>query len=116
MRDNFETRLKQIEQELLDLKTASEYTSIRTSNIKTSEDIYTGLYQIVYNNDGESIVSMVYKGRSDFCRLYPRTPSGNSQIVEVQTTRWNNSTQTYDNFTNNLVVISNVPVVSITRL
>lgn len=116
MKNEFDQRIKTIMQELLDLKTASEYSSIRTSNITSSGTITTGLYRVTYDNRGESIISMFYNGQPGFCFLYPRTPSGNSQVVEVRATRWNNTTQSYDTYTNKLVVVSNVPVVSITRI
>ena len=114
--NEFETRLKNIEQELLDLKTAGEYASIRTANITSSSTVSTGLYEITYSTNGEQVMAMMYKGQSGYCMLYPRTPSGNKQVVEINTTRWNNQTQSYDQFTNKLVVVSNVPVTSIERL
>lgn len=116
MKNDFETRLKNIEQEIIDLKTASKFTSVKTSNITSSGTISTGLYRIVYNTSGETIISMVYTAQPDYCILYARTPSGNSQVVEVLTTEWSNDTQSYTTYTNKLVVVSNVPVVSITRI
>lgn len=116
MKNDFDDRIKNIERELLALKTASEYSSVRTANITSSGQISTGLYQITYQNTGESIISMMYQGTPDYCNLYARTPVGNKQIVEVKTVRWNNSTQSYEYFTNRLIVVSNVPVTSITRI
>lgn len=116
MKNDFDTRIKKIMQELTDLKTASEYTSVRASSVTSSSTVSTGLYRITYNNNGETILSMFYNAQSSFCRVFPRTPSGNSQVIEVLTTRWNNDTQSYENFTNKLIVVSNVPVASVTRI
>lgn len=116
MKNDFDSKIKHIEQEILDIKTASEFSSIRTSNVASSGTISTGLYRITYNSGGETIISMVYNGQSSYCHLYPRTPSGNTQIVEVLTTEWSNETQSYTTYTNKLVVVSNVPVTSITRI
>lgn len=116
MKNDFDTRIKNILKELTDLKTASEYTSVRASRIVTSGTVSTGLYRVVYDNRGETILSSFYNALPDFCAYYPRTPSGNSQIVEVQSTTWNNQTQSYEYHTNKMVVVSNVPVISITRL
>lgn len=116
MANEFVNEIKNIESELLALKTASEYTSVKSAKTTTSQDVYTGLYQINYNTGGNEIVSMIYAVNSNYTRLHPRTPGSSSQIVEVQSTRWNNSTQSYETFTNKMTVVSNVPVSSITRL
>ena len=60
---------------------------------------------------------MVYKGiPGKYGRYYLRTPSGNTQIVEVVTTYWSNADQRYYTDENTLTIISNTPVESIEKL
>lgn len=107
MKNDFGQMIKNIENEILNLKTASEYASIRSAEYTASISVSTGLYRITYNNDGEPIFSFCYIGTdiSAFGIPYARTPENNSQIIEV-----------LESNPTTLVVISNVPVISITRI
>lgn len=117
MKNDFDTRLKNIEEELLALKTASEYSSVRNSSITSASRIRTGLYRVNYDTNGQAILSTFYKEiDSGYCEIYGRTPTSNSQVVEVVTTTWSNEEQRYITYENGLVVVSNVPVASITRI
>lgn len=116
MANEFVSEIKDIELELLALKTASEYTSVKSVETTPSQDVYTGLYRIDYATNGNEIVAMIYTANDNYTRVHPRTPGASSQIVEIESTRWNNSTQSYETFTNKMIIVSNVPVSSITRL
>lgn len=85
MNNEFDDKLKQIEKELLDIKTASVYSSVKSANFTTSFSVYTGIYQINYENSNEQILSNVYCGTSqgEWGIVYVRTPERNSQIAEV---------------------------------
>ena len=114
---NFEEEIRAIEQEILDLKTASEYVSIKNATITTATSVTTGLYQVNYASGDEPILAMAYKGVSDKEGNYSlRTPSGNTQIIEVVTTYWSNADQRYYTDTNSIVLVSNRAVQSIVRL
>lgn len=119
MNNGLENEIKFIEQELTDLKTASEYSSVRSAAVKYSELVYTGSYRIIYDNKGEPVFSTVYTGRiedkDDLGSAMARTPVGNSQIVDVSTTFINTQFQP-ETFYTTLIVVSNVPVISITRM
>lgn len=114
MNEEFSYRIKNIEREILDLKTASLYTSIRNTITAFSGTISTGVYEIVYDNQGENIISDVYtnKYKKLAGRVSLRTPQGSSQLVDVDTT----DRITGEPFSTSFVVVSNVPVVSITRI
>lgn len=121
MDDDFSWRIKKIEQELLALKTSSLFTSIRNSVSTVFRGAQTGLYRVVYNNRrGESIISSVYssKYKNTLGGIYARTPQGLSQIIEVDTTYIpaGSGSASPVTYTIDFVVVSNVPVVSITRL
>lgn len=115
MENDLTTRLKNIERELLALKTSSLYTSTRNAFSASSGTVYTGLYKITYNNNGDDIISQVYfKRLQSNGDIFARTVSGNTQVVEINTTyAAGNSPVTY---TTTFYVISNVPVASIERL
>lgn len=112
--NNFDQMIKDIEKEILSLKTASQYTSIRSVNFSVSSLVYTGLYRVIYSND-ESVFSFVYLGTDlgNWGIAYPRTPSGNSQIIEVNTDYYDNGNHTGSV---PMVVVSNIPIISITRI
>ena len=117
MNNEFDKELKYIEEELLKLKTASEYTSIKNASIFSNLRVTTGLYRITYKSTTNAIIAMVYKGiPGNYGRYYLRTPSGNTQIVEVVTTYWSNADQRYYTDENTLTIISNTPVESIARI
>lgn len=117
MNNEFDKELKYIEEELLKLKTASEYTSIKNASVFSNLRVTTGLYRITYKDSDNPIIAMVYKGiPGNYGRYYLRTPSGNTQIVEVVTTYWSNADQRYYTDENTLTIISNTPVESIEKL
>lgn len=115
MKSDFDQRIKNMEQELTNLKSATEFTSIKSASFSASTNVRTGYYQIIYEaNDG--ILSQVYCGSSSgvWGMAYARTPNGNSQIVEITSDKGSGgSIVTYDV---PLVIASNSPVISITRL
>lgn len=114
MNDDFSNRIKKIEQELLDLKTSSLYTSIRNTVTAFAGTVSTGVYRVDYNNSGENIISDVYTNRykQTSGSVSLRTPQGSYQLIDVDTTDRNTGIPS----TTSLVVVSNVPVVSITRV
>lgn len=116
--DTFENRIKALELELLALKTASTYTSVRSANFTSSNLVYTGLYRITYGPPVEEIFSIVLCGTSErqWGKGYPRTAGANTQIVEVASDRFDPSTQTTTTLQVPLVVVSNRPVISIERI
>ena len=105
--NDFDQMIKKIESELLAIKTASQYTSVRSANFTASVVVQQGLYRIIYQNSGEPVFSFCYIGTNveEYGSPYPRTPQGNTQIIEVK----------YDSSAP-LVIVSNVPVISITRI
>lgn len=121
MENEFDDRMKAIELELTALKTASIYTSVRSSYTAYSGKIRTGIYRITFNNTGEGILSYFFtdKGYETSGGIYPRTPIGPTQIVEVNTTYDSAETggsPTPVTYELSFVVVSNVPVTSITRI
>ena len=118
MKNDFDERIKNIEQELLALKTSSLYTSIRTTVATASGSVRTGTYRINYNNNGESIISSVYsnKYKQRYGGIYPHTPQGSSQLVDINTTYPDPDTGDPVTYDISFVVVSNVPVTSIVRI
>ena len=117
MKNGFDTRIKKIQDELLALKTAAEYSSIRNIFLSPTIMVTTGLYRITYNSNGQTIMSEFYRRDGDTpCQLFGRTPSGSTQVVEVNTTSWSNEEQRYITYENGLIISSNVPVTNITRI
>ncbi len=117
MKNEFVEQLKGIEQELLALKTAAEYSSLRNSYSSSSLRVTTGLYRVDYATDGQAIMSQFYRQEIDKpCSVLGRTPSATSQIIEVDTTIWSNAEQRWITYENGLVIVSNVPITSITRI
>ena len=119
MNNNFEKEILSIERELTDLKTAAEFSSVRSAAITYSQLVYTGVYKITYENRGEPIFSFVYAGiiedNEDIGDVMARTPSGNVQMVDVSTSYINQQFQPETLYTT-MVVVSNVPVTRIERI
>lgn len=119
MGNEFDKRIKNIEQELTDLKTASEYSSVRSAAVTYSQLVYTGTYRITYENRGEPVFSIVHTGiiddNEELGGAMARTPEGNIQIVEVFTSYLNSSYQEVTKSTT-LVVVSNIAVAKIERI
>lgn len=116
MKQQFDEVIKNIEDELLALKTASKYASIRSSQFSASTMVRTGLYRITYESASDEIFSLVYCGVSggNWGLAFARTPIGNTQVVEVVTDV--NSGGSWSTFEAPLAVVSNVPVKSIVRI
>lgn len=119
MANNFEERIKNMEREVLDLKTASLFTSIRNVTVTHSGTVYTGVYKITYESSDEPIMSFFYsdKYKKSEGSIKPRTPSGSTQYVEVDTTyaviEQGGATPVTYNIS--FSVVSNIPVKSIVR-
>lgn len=119
MDNEFDRRLKNIEKEILNLKTSHEYTSVKNARYSASTQVYTGLYKITYENTSEKVFSLVYSGDSgsNWGRyVWDRTPVNNEQVIEVNTTIYNTSTQQYETINAPVAVVSNKKVLSIVRL
>lgn len=120
MKNEFAERLKEIEQELTDLKTATNYTSIKSSVESSLANATTGTYRITYNNQGEDIMSMFFSTKGDFMYpiIMPQTISDNTQIVQISTTYYIASGSGYTPVTDhtNLTIVSNVPIQSIVKI
>lgn len=118
MENKFSKEIKTMEAELLALKTGAEYTSIRPADYTSSSNVYTGVYKITYANSDEPIFSIVAcKATGGWIgSTFPHTPSGNSQVVEINTTHLSADGSSYITDTCQLSIISNRPVVSIERI
>jgi hypothetical protein len=120
MKNDFDTRLKAIERELIGLKTAQRFSSVRTTSISHSNLLTTGNYRVTFDNAGGDILSNFFVNDPSGERngaVYALPPSGNSQIVQINATTTDPPdiyTPIY--FSVQLTVISNYPVVSITRI
>lgn len=116
MNNGFEERIKKIEHELTNIKTASDYSSIKSANFTSSYKVTTGLYQINYAQGRTGVFSFVYCGDTGYGSgiAYPRTPNGFIQIVEIDTDRSSEGQTVTDEA--NLIIVSNTPVISISRL
>lgn len=120
MKNEFAERLKEIEQELTDLKTATNYTSIKSSVESSLVNATTGTYRITYNSQGEDVMSMFFSTKGDFMYpiIMPQTISDNVQIVKINTTYFEASSSGYTPITDhtNLTIVSNVPIQSIVKV
>lgn len=119
MRNDLDGKLKYIEQELTMLKTASEYSSVRSAAVTYSQLVYTGTYKITYENKAEPVFSIVHTGliddAEDLGGAMARTPENNIQYVEIFTSYINSSNQEVTK-TTTLVVVSNLAVTKIERI
>ena len=116
--DGFEDRMKELENELLAIKTASAYASVRSASFTSSNLVHTGLYRITYGPPIDPIFSIVLCGTSnrEWGIGYPRTAGNNTQIVEINSDRYDPYTQTVTTLDVPLVVVSNRPVTKIERI
>lgn len=118
MNNEFDKRIKNIERELTDLKTASEYSSVRSAAVNYSQLVYTGTYRITYENRGEPVFSIVHTGiisdEEELGGAMAHTPEGNTQIIEVFTSYIDANNQEITKYTT-MVVVSNVVVTKIER-
>jgi hypothetical protein len=118
MKNEFAIRIKGIEDELTALKTAKEYTSVRSSVESTWRNVTTGSFEVVYDNQGEKIMSYFFSQivGDHSPNIFAETPEGNSQIVQVSTTYYDYDSGNPVTFQSDLTIISNVPILSITRI
>jgi len=120
MNRELELRLKQIEQEILDLKTASEYSSVRSSSIVDSELLSTGNYRVTFDNHGNEVFAAYFTRGAQGVRhggadAYP--PQGSTQIVQVDASyASSDSPPVRVDYNVILTIVSNYPVVSIERI
>lgn len=117
MNNDFDRMIKNIEDELLALKTSSEYSSIRSANYSYSSTVRTGYYKITYQNTLEPIFSLVFVGNSSntWGLAYSRTPENSTQVVEVNTD-YIDSQGNVQTASVPIAVLSNVSVLNIVRL
>ena len=117
MIDQLTKRLKYIEDEILRLKKAKEYASVKSS-FSQRVDAYTGIYKVTYNNNNQQVLSEFFSSlvENDYVVIGARPSSGNEQIVEVQTSYWSNEEQRVITTTVSLIAVANYPIVSITRI
>ena len=118
MKNEFVQEIKNIEDELLALKTGADYTSVRPASYATAANVYTGVYQINYEAGDEPIFSIVACTASGewIGIVFPHTPGSNSQIVEISTTHLSEDATQYITETEALNIISNRPVTSVQRI
>jgi hypothetical protein len=112
-----EKRIKNAEQEIIDLKTSSQYTSIRSINFSSGFKATIGTYRATFS-DNNGVLSLVYCSDSEGVWgsgiVYGRTPSGNTQIIEVGYSEYALSGSSSDVVP--ITIISNSPVQSIQKL
>lgn len=113
MRDEYTGALQKIKDELLALKTASSYTSVKNASYGETWQVSTGLYRVIYDNSNNHICAQGYIGSKDNKWGPPslRTQSGNTQVIEVVTTTTDGSIQTVP-----LTIISNWPIISVQKI
>lgn len=118
----FDEKIKALKQELTDLKTAAQYTSVRSSSYVPPTQVHTGSYQINYEEGDEPIMSKVYIDadtpawlRTLVVRAYLRTPTSKTQVLDINTTipDSNNNPVTYNA---TITILSNRSIKSIVRL
>lgn len=120
---SFDKRIKALNQELLDLKTSSEYSSVRSSSLSSAMTVRTGVYRVTFGTTGEPIMARYYINsagsqiaRALYLRIFPRTPSTNTQEIEINTTvptDYGQSSITYDV---NLTILANRPIIQVERI
>lgn len=119
--NEFETRLKKMEQELTDLKTAAEYTAVRSAVLAQPLTVSTGLYRVQFEMPAaETLLAFAYCGllnEADVPAMaYPRTPEGTTVVVEVDTHYTVSGTGQTAVGTAEMRIVANWPVVSIERV
>lgn len=114
MKNDFDTMIKEMEAEVLNLKTASEYASVKSS-YSLSTSVRTGLYRITYRATSEPVYAFAFGSRvnDNYGVAYLRTPSGNTQVVEINTDEITYPSPTH---TATLTIIANKPILSVTRI
>lgn len=85
MQNEFEQRIKKIEDELLALKTGSKYASAKPMNHRSVDVTESGVYRITYKDNEENILAFVLNALP--IQLYEevraRSILGTTQDVEI---------------------------------
>ena len=117
MIDQLTKRLKNIEDEILHLKDAKEYSSVKSS-FSQRVDVYTGIYKVTFDNKNQQVLSEFFANleEDDYFIVGARPASGNEQILEVLTSFWSNEEQQIVTTTVSLIAVANYPITSITRI
>lgn len=112
---DFDTRVKKVERELTDLKTATSYTSIRSANYLTGVNVSTGLYRVTFEDTDEVVFSMisVISGKGS---VNGRIPENNIQEIEVYTQEYSQESDTVIYNTVEIAIASNSSVVTIDKI
>lgn len=118
MNHELESKIKNIEQEILDLKTATKYSSLRSSSTIYSQPLSTGNYRVTYNNHGNEVIALFFTEDTQGYRHGPARAlplNGSTQTVQIDASYaiWNDAQVSRGDFTVILTIISNYPVVSI---
>lgn len=113
MREEYTKSIAKIEDELIALKTASSYTSVKNASYGSMWQVSTGLYRITYDNNNNYICTQGYLGGigNEWGPPSFRTQSGNTQIMEVVTTTTSGAVQTVP-----LTLVSNWPIVFVQKI
>lgn len=114
MNNEFDVKAKKLEQEILDIKTASEYSLVKSANITSNFMVSTGLYEITYQNNEIIALAFCTGSIDERGSVYLRTPNKNVQILEVNTNYISGGSVVTGSAL--LTIISNSKVESITRL
>lgn len=94
-------KLKELQRELLDLKSKQGYISVRSAGFK-SQSLSAGTHTINYAPGSEPIITFIYaKGLTAFTITNITTPQNNSQSFSVS-------------YTQEVQIISTRPIISIT--
>ena len=116
-------KLDNIWSEILDLKTASSYSSVRSSSTNSPTTVRTGIYRVTFQETGEPIMAKYYIDTTNlswqsayFMRIFPRTPESNTQVIEVNSSVDTSDHQSSITYDVNLIILSNRPITSITRI
>ena len=115
MNNEFDKKIRAFKRELLDIKTASEYTSVRSAKYISGVTLSTGLYRVTYQNIGEPVFSLVYR-TGGWGTAKGRTPNNNTQDIEVYTDEWDTQSQSVVHHTVQIAIASNLSVASITKI
>lgn len=123
MANQLADRIKATEDEILALKTASQYSSVRSAYVNSSAVLRTGIYRITFGGQSEPILSNYYIQTSGsefdrvfFIRVFARTPGTDEQIIEINTTVSPDGGQSSITYDANISILSNRPVISIERI
>ena len=115
-----EKKVNQLKNEILDLKTACIYSSVRPACSTVFDGVYTGIYKVTYSETDEYIASIpscsIISGTEYMGVTYPRTAQNGIQLIEVSTDYTNFDTQEIETGTASLIIISNFPVSKIERI